>query len=454
MTQMEYGRGVCRLLVVFLLSSTATVVAQSPEWVHWGGPNRDFKSDATGLATSWPETGPPRLWSRDLGEGYSAISVQGGRLYTMYRRDDREVVIAVEAATGKTVWEFAYDAPFIMPGREADPVEFNLEQGPGPHSMPAIVGNRLFTLGTTGWLHCLDRNTGKAIWAHNLLTKFRGGVKKRGYAATPLAYKDTVIVPVGAAGASIVAFNQKDGAIVWQKHDFRPAYANPTLIDVDGQVQFIAFMREWLVGVDPDNGDLFWSHPLDSSNGTHVSTPIWGEDHLLFFSAAYGLGSHVIKLTRSGTKTTVKELWHSPRFRVHFSNAMRLGDVIYASTGDFGPAFFTAVDIHTGKILWRERGLSRASFLHAEGRFTIIDKDGTLVLATPSAEGLTIHSEVELLADYRPDGADARRENALPARSEDDDGFGSEFSFEVTRRLTPSIQSNQGSQTHVKLIRE
>jgi len=400
MTRREYGQPVCRLLAVLLLSMTATVVACSPpDWVQWGGPSRDFKSDATGLAASWPETGPPQLWSRDLGEGYAGISVQGGRLYTMYRRDDREVVIAVEAATGKSVWEYAYDAPFIMPGREEDPVEFNLEQGPGPHSMPAIVGDRLFTLGTTGWLHCLDRGTGDVIWTHNLLTKFRGGVKKRGYAATPLAYKDTVIVPVGAAGAGIVAFNQKDGGIVWQKHDFRPAYANPILIDVDGQVQFIAFMREWLVGVDPDNGDLFWSHPLDSINGTHVSTPVWGEDNLLFYSAAYGLGSHVIKLTRSGTTTTVKELWYSPRFRVHFSTAMRLGDVVYASTGDFGPAFFTAADIHTGSILWRERSLARASFLYAEGRFIMIDEDGTLVLATPSAEGLTIHSEVELLSN-------------------------------------------------------
>ena len=397
MTQREYGHGVCRLLVALLLSSTATVVAQSPEWVQWGGPTRDFKSDATGLAASWPETGPPRLWSRDLGEGDSGIAFQDGRLYTMYRRDDREVVVAVEAATGKTLWEFAYDAPFIMPGREADPVEFRLEQGPGPHSMPAIVSDRLFTLGTTGWLHCLDRRTGKVIWTHNMLTKFRGPLKPRGYAATPLAYKDTVIVPVGAPGASIVAFNQEDGGIAWQRHDFRAAYANPTLIDVDGQMQLVSFMLKWIVGVDPDNGDFFWSHPLDSSNGTHVSTPLWDQDNLLFYSASYGLGSHVLELTRNGTTTTLKRLWHSPRFRVHFSNAMRLGDIIYASTGDFGPAFFTAVDTHTGKILWRERSLARASFLHAEGRFIMLDEDGTLVLATPSAEGLTIHSEVDLM---------------------------------------------------------
>ena len=387
----------CSLLALLVVSSTTVVIAQSPEWVQWGGPNRNFKLNTTGLATSWPDAGPPLRWSRELGEGYSGIAVQGQRLYTMYRRDDQEVVIALDADSGKTLWEYAYDAPFEIPGRESDPIEFNIEQGPGPHSMPAIVGNRLFTLGTTGWLHCFDRDTGKVAWEHNLLIKFRGGVKKRGYAATPLAYKDTVIVPVGAAGASIVAFDQSSGEVVWQKHDFRPAYANPILIEVDGQLQFVAFMREWLVGLNPDNGELLWTHPLESVNGTHVSTPVWGEDNLLFYSAAYGLGSHVIQLSRNGASTVPKELWHSARFRVHFSNAMRLGDVIYASTGDFGPAFFTAVDVHSGEILWRERNLARASFLYVEGRFIMLDEDGTLMLATPTDAGLTIHSEAHLL---------------------------------------------------------
>ena len=88
---------------------TLSAAGQSADWPQWGGPARDFKSEAKGLAAAWPESGPRRVWSRDLGEGYSAIAAEGGRLFTMYRRASQDVVVALDAATGKTVWE--HDEP-------------------------------------------------------------------------------------------------------------------------------------------------------------------------------------------------------------------------------------------------------------------------------------------------------------------------------------------------------
>jgi hypothetical protein len=83
--------------------------------------------------------------------------------------------------------------------------------------------------------------------------------------------------------------------------------------------------------------------------------------------------------------------------RIHFTNAIRVGDLIYGSSGDFGPAPFTAVDVKTGKIMWRHRSFPRASALFADGRFIILDEDGHLILATATPEGLTVTSRVELL---------------------------------------------------------
>ena len=91
------------------------------------------------------------------------------------------------------------------------------------------------------------------------------------------------------------------------------------------------------------------------------------------------------------------ELWQSERARVHKENAIRVGDVIYASTGHLGPAFFTAIDVKTGKILWQDRGFSHASFLYADDKFIVLDEDGTLGLASPAPTGLKVHSRVELL---------------------------------------------------------
>src|SRR6185503_11102093 len=160
------------------------------------------------------------------------------------------------------------------------------------------------------------------------------------------------------------------------------------------------FMYGEVVGVDPNNGNLLWSHLHPVDFGLNTATPIWGSDNLLFVSSGYDGGSRVIKLTRAGDKTTTEELWAHRLMRVHFTNAIRVGDVVYGSSGDFGPAPFTAIDVKTGKVLWRNRSFPRASFLFADGYFIILDEDGQLLLASATPEGLTVTSKVELLSSH------------------------------------------------------
>jgi outer membrane protein assembly factor BamB len=204
---------------------------------------------------------------------------------------------------------------------------------------------------------------------------------------------------VGGPASSLVAFNQKDGSITWKKHDFKNSTASPIVINVDGQDQLVAFMYGEVVGVDPNNGNLLWSHPHPVEYGLNTSTPVWGPDNLLFISSGYDGGSRVIKLTRNGDKTNVEELWAHRLMRIHFTNAIRVGDTVYGSSGDFGPAPFTAVNVKTGQVLWRHRTFPRASFLLADVGFIILDEDGNLLLASPTAEGLTINAKAALLSN-------------------------------------------------------
>jgi outer membrane protein assembly factor BamB len=195
------------LLALFVL----TTKAQSSDWAQWGGPHRNFISEAKGLATSWPETGPRRLWQRELGEGYSAIAVERGTLYTMYRKGDNEVAIALDAGTGKTLWEYSYAAPFSP--------DYDMTNGPGPHATPLVSGNFVFTSGSTGKLYCLDKQTGKLLWSHDLLAEFHGTLRVTGYSCSPIAYKNSVVMMEGGPSSALVAFNQKDGAVIWKQHD-------------------------------------------------------------------------------------------------------------------------------------------------------------------------------------------------------------------------------------------
>jgi len=376
----------CCLTFLFLGGLSQTQ-AQS-EWHQWGGPSRNFISSSKGLARSWPQTGPKQLWVRPLGAGHSAILVDGNTLYTMYSQGDQEFVIALAANTGKTVWEHKYDSPTAG---------LNLKEGPGPHSTPLLVGDLLYTVGATGKLHALNKKSGKVEWFHDLWKEYSGRKMDRGYSCSPLAYKNTVILTLGGDGQTLIAFNQKDGSIAWKNQSLDMSPSSPMLIKVDGQDQLITFLGKAITGVDPNNGQLLWSHPHVTEWGLNISTPVWGDDNLLFVSSAYSGGSRVLKLARKEGKTEVSELWFHRRLRLHHTTAIRIGDYIYASSGDFGPAFFSAVNIKTGETAFQDRSFPKSNFIYADGKLIILDEDGNLALATVSPTGLNVISKASLM---------------------------------------------------------
>jgi len=371
------------------LLACAALHAASLEWPQFAGPHRNFTSDVTGLANSWPASGPKKLWSRDLGDGYSGIAVDGAVLYTMYRRGSDEVTLAAATATGKTIWEYAENASFHS--------GMAMENGPGPHATPLVTADAVYAVGILAHLVCLDKKTGKALWSHDLWREFNGTPMDRGYSGSPIAWKNTVIMKVGGAGHALMAFNQKDGKVVWQKQDFANSPSSPILIKVDGQDQLVAAMSDQVVGIDPDTGELLWKHPHSTSWGLNISLPLWTAGNTLFVSSAYNGGSVALELHVVNGKTQVKELWNTNRMRVHIGNLLHIGDTLYGSSGDFGPAPLTALDGKTGKVLWQDRSFPKATFLYADGKLIAVDEDGNLSLATVSPAGLKVLSRVELL---------------------------------------------------------
>jgi outer membrane protein assembly factor BamB len=353
--------------------------AAAADWVQWGGPNRNFQVDTPALATTWPPGGPKKLWSRPLGDGYSAIVAAEPRLYTMYRRGHDDVIIALDAATGKTAWEFA------IPARHT--AGMAMENGPGPHSTPLVAGGRLFATSVMGKLHCLDAKTGKLVWSHDLWNDFDGTRLGRGYSSSPMAYRDVVITMVGGAGHAVMAFHQADGKVAWQAQNFGNTGSSPTLINVGGLEQVVVFMAKEVAGLNPLNGDLQWRVPHATDWDINASTPVYGPDGILFISSAYSGGSQGIQLTRSGNSVAAKPLWKTNRMRIHHGNAVRIGDYVYGSSGDFGPAPVTAVEAKTGRVAWQDRSFAKANFVYADGKVIVLDEDGVLGIMTMSPQG-------------------------------------------------------------------
>lgn len=377
-----------------LSTPTAKKAAAKPpgiveDWPVWGGKNRDFIVNTSGLADSWPADGPKKIWSRALGDGYSSIAEEGGVLYTTFRRNTRDVITALDAATGKTLWEYEYENPFTNAYSEA--------VGPGPYAMPQVVGDRVITASGTGKIHSLDKKTGKPKWSHDLYNEFHASQLQFGYSCHALPYKDTLIYQAGGEGDGVIAFRQSDGAVVWKALQFTNSHSSPLLINVDGQPQVVVVAAKTVFGFNPDNGALFWTHEHVTPYGLAISTPVWAPGNLLFVASAYGTGARTLHLSQSGGKTKVEQLWYDPHLELHIGTAIQRDGYVYISRGYNGPVLMTAVELKTGKIMWQERGFAKAQLLWADGKLILADQDGTLALCRATPQKFEVLSKASVL---------------------------------------------------------
>ena len=382
-----------------LTSSVASTTPQAqetyPSWPQWGGPTRDFHVASDALARSWPSGSPRELWRRPLGEGYSAVLVDGQTLVTMYRHNDNEIIIGLDANTGETRWEYSYEAPLAHDGY------FDIwlnAAGPGPYSSPLIAEGIVYAVGVNGHFHAVDAQTGALRWSHNLVELF-GLVDNNAFASSAVAYDGTVILPMGGSDHGVVAFDGETGAVVWESASFPLGPGSPRVIQLNGQDQLVVWGQQEVVGLDPRDGGRLWHQPHANDLGLNLSMPVWSTQQRLFISSAYNGGSRMIQLQSDRTGTTVQELWHTNRTRLHFSNAIEIGNLVIGSSGDFGPAFLTALNATTGEEVWRERSFARAHLLYADDVMILVDEDGELAIASVSADGIEVHARTALLEE-------------------------------------------------------
>jgi len=378
-----------RFAYVLSMLTVATAFPQakpvSPSWTQWGGPLRDFHTQAANIAPQWPPAGPKVLWKRPLGEGYSSLLTDGTTIWTMYGRAGQEIVMAADATNGKTLWE--HSSPVLFRSDAPD-------MGNGPHATALIVGDRLFAVGTTGLVQCLDKKSGKFLWSREL----GGSSLVYGYSSSPIAYRDLLILPAGGKGRAVVALHQKDGSTAWQRLDFDNAYSSPILINIEGLDQLVTVMKDAVFAVNPLNGDLQWRISHQASYGLNVSAPVLCPGNILFVSSEYDAGAKGIQLKREGNRVIAKEIWSTNRLRLHHGNAVMSGGVLLFSSGGKGSvAVLTAIDPTTGKIHWQNRTFGKATFVEANGKVIVIDQDGDIALATASPQGINVISRTPML---------------------------------------------------------
>jgi outer membrane protein assembly factor BamB len=357
----------------------AAAQAARTDWPQWRGPSRDGVSLETGLLDEWPAAGPPVLWKKSIGRGFSSFAIASDRLYTMEQEAAGttgagifECILCLDVRTGNEVWRYRY------------PSHFDERFGPGPRSTPAVDGESVYAVGPTGIMHCLRAGTGEKIWRRDLLDEFQGRPMQYGVAFSPLVDGDHVYVsPGGPAGNSVAALDKSTGRLAWKSHDDPASYSSPIAATLAGSRQILFLTNTELVSFSAD-GAALWHYPWKTEDGFNIASPI-AFGNYVFISSGYGKGCALLEVTVAPDGSPkVGRVYEHNRMRPYFASPVRLGEFLYG----FDQTDLVCMNVRSGAIIWREKGLRdvrKGSLLAADGHLIILGESGTLSLvrATP-----------------------------------------------------------------------
>ncbi|MCA9418286.1 MAG: PQQ-binding-like beta-propeller repeat protein, partial [Candidatus Omnitrophica bacterium] len=379
------------LIIVFStgILGLLSIAATASDWPQWRGPNRDGVWPETGIVEEFEEDQLPLKWSVPMGPGYNGPTVAEGRVYVMDRQTqptEIERVHCLDWETGKSIWSTSYEAVYK--------VDYDL----GPRASVTIDEGRAYALGTMGNFHCYDAASGETLFAKDLQTEYEIEMPIWGIAASPLIYKDSVILMIGGAdGACLISLDKKTGEERWRALDEKPSYSSPILIEQAGEPVLVAWTGESLSGLNPDNGEVHWSHPFKPSRMVlNVATPVFDANRV-FVSAFYD-GSLLLKLTPD--TLTAEKVWRRKGINERNTDSLHCiistpileGDYIYG-VDSYGE--LRCLEAGTGDRIWED--LTAVSnvrwgnihFVRNGDRWFMFNEHGELIIGKLSPDGFT-----------------------------------------------------------------
>lgn len=327
--------------------------------------------------TAFPPSGPPLLWKRPLGQGFSGAIVVGGRVFTQFQERGGQYLVCLDAETGSTVWQTRYDWPWQYDAK-----------WPGPYATPTWSEGLVFFAGGQGLVGAADGSDGHILWKRNLLLEFKGKGMHFGYACTPLVEHGKVFFNVGSTNPAFVALSTKDGKTAWATGSDNASYSSPILVTCGGETQVLAFLEIAAFGCSPHTGEQRWYSTWGGGYMAHGAWPLWREPYV-FRTLPFRRGCRLDRVTREGGAFAVEEVWTSRELSCDFMTPAIVGNHIYgfdvtsvqAARQGRTPGDFVCLDFATGAVCWRTNATGHASVIASGDKLLIFNEFGTLILA-------------------------------------------------------------------------
>ena len=348
------------------------LVLRAGDWPGFRGPNRDGDARDVRIATDWKDTPPQCLWRRRIGPAWSSVAVVGDRLFTQEQLGPQEAVVCLDATNGRTLWSH----------RDAARHEDGQSEA-GPRATPTFAEGRIFALGATGILNCLDAESGDLEWSHDITADAGTKVPVWGFSSSPLVAGELVVVFAGSESSdsqkTLLAYQISSGKLVWSAAAGKSSYSSAQLESFDGETQLLFVSDGGLFAFDPSHGALLWQHAATSASvgiPPAVQPHPAGENRILFDAGA-DVGTALVKFTSTGA-WNLEELWVSRQLKPSFNDFVIHDSAIYGFDG----RVFTCLDLETGKRRWKDGryGSGQVVLLADQPLLVVVTDEGELVL--------------------------------------------------------------------------
>lgn len=346
-------------------------------WPQWRGPTRDGKIEPTVWPDKLDEGQLKQVWRVELGPSYSGPIVAVDRVFVTETKDKKtEVVRALNRATGEELWQASWEGSLSVPF-------FAKANGDWIRATPALDGDRLYVAGIRDVLVCLDAATGKEIWKVDFVEHFKSPLPAFGFVCSPLIIGDYVYVQ---AGAGFVKVQKATGEIAWRVLEdeggtWGSAFSSPYLATLRGQPQILVQTRTNLAGVDADSGEVLWKREIPAFRGMNIVTPTVYEESI--FTSSYGGGSFLFEPDKSGDAWELSEAWKN-KVQGYMSSPVVIEGHAYLHLRN---QRLTCIDVASGTERWTTKPYGEYWSLAANGdKILALDERGDLLLIRANPE--------------------------------------------------------------------
>ena len=366
--------------LVFVAAVVVSLTSVAADWPQWRGPNRDGNVTGAVIPEVWPKA-LKEEWKTVVGVGHASPVESGGRIYIFARQGDEEVLLCLDALTGKEIW------------RSSQPVAYQMNpaatgHGKGPKSTPVVSNGTVFTFGINGIISAHDARTGKLKWRREFSKEYKDTSPYYGTAMSPLVDNGLLIAHVGGHDkGALTAFDAETGAVKWSNNTDGPAYASPIIVTLAGVRQIVTTMQKEFAGVDLGTGNLLWTLPAKSEWETNSVTPVAYKDMVVLSREGQGLTA--VRLVKEGSEFKPQEVWNNKEIDLYMNTPVLQGNLLFGLSVRQKGQFF-AIDADTGKTVWQGPGRmgENAAIVNLDGKALLfLTNEANLIVQPATAKG-------------------------------------------------------------------